>query len=368
MRKARLFLPLSSTVLKGFAVILALFLSVFAVSVSPAHACSCASRGPACQAFWETAAVFDATVLNIEPARRDEAISPDRTVQITEYMVKLDVRQSWKGVAAGLVEVVTSGEESSCGFDFKIGRRYLVFAHRRISNGPFNVSLCSLTREFDGTGDAADFLASLTGPEKGGRAFGSIALFQGSFTSDAASSRQTPMNLVVRLTGNGRTVRTTSIAGRYEFSGLAPGHYEVDIAVPEGYSAVRTTHAFEIPNPRACAQTDFALSPAGRIIGQLVDKTGRGVSNVPVEVTAEDAASHPLYGFAAASARSDGNGYFEVGGLPASSCITTAGASSILPASLGPGDDRRDERSRVTRLHRFQLGESLLAPWQCSCR
>jgi hypothetical protein len=198
------------------------------------------------------------------------------------------------------------------GFDFKIGERYLVFAHSRATEPRLRVSRCSRTRKFDGTGEDAEFLASLSTPETGEQVFGSIDLFQWSLNQP---SSRTPMNLPVRLTGNGRTITTTAKSGRYRFSGLAAGQYGVEIDLPPGYSTINSARSVDIPNARACAQTNYSISPAGSIAGRLVDKAGQGVRDVRVEVTAEDARVHPDYGLSVKSAQSDADGYFDVRNL-----------------------------------------------------
>ena len=96
------------------------------------------------------------------------------------------------------------------------------------------------------------------------------------------------MDLEVRLTGNGRTLTTTAKAGHYEFSGLTAGNYGLSAIVPDGYSTWMPTRPVEIPNERACFESDFGLTPSGRISGWVVDNSGRGVSKVGVEVTASD--------------------------------------------------------------------------------
>jgi hypothetical protein len=232
---------------------------------STADACTCISSGPACQAFWTTDVVFDGSVVKIDPTSRDETFS-DRTFQVTEFVVTLQVRQTWKGVEGATVQVTTSGSDASCGFDFKMGGRYLVFASRGGSDSRPRVSLCSFTRGYDGTGEPAAFFASLGAAETGGRVFGTIQSFTRSFKLPNSPSHS-PMDLDVRLTGNGRTLTTTAKAGRYEFSGLAAGNYGLSVLVPDGYSTWMPTRPVEIPNLRACFESDFGLAPSGRING-----------------------------------------------------------------------------------------------------
>ena len=38
-----------------------------------------------------------------------------------EYLVRFEVRQAWKGVEAGPLEILTTESGGMCGFDFKVG-------------------------------------------------------------------------------------------------------------------------------------------------------------------------------------------------------------------------------------------------------
>ena len=306
--------PLFSTRINSVVVALALCVLAQLAGVPAADACTCLSSGPACQAFWTTDVAFDGTVVKIDPTSRDETFS-DRTFQVTEFVVTLQVRQSWKGVEGETVQVTTSGSGASCGFNFKMGGRYLVFASRGGSDSRPRVSLCSFTRAYDATGETAAFFTSLDAPEAGARVFGSTQLMQRSFTSGSSHDRS-PMDLEVRLTGNGRTLTTTAKAGRYEFSGLAAGHYGLSVIVPEGYSTWMPTRPVEIPNQRACFESDFSLAPSGRISGWLVDAGGRGVPNVVVEATGAEIALDRQKYLEVVSARSDDSGFFELRDLP----------------------------------------------------
>ena len=306
--------PLFSTRINSVVVALALCVLAQLAGAPAADACTCLSSGPACQAFWTTDVAFDGTVVKIDPTSRDETFS-DRTFQVTEFVVTLQVRQSWKGVEGETVQVTTSGSGASCGFNFKMGGRYLVFASRGGSDSRPRVSLCSFTRAYDGTGETAAFFTSLDAPEAGARVFGSTQLMQRSFTSSSSHDRS-PMDLEVRLTGNGRTLTTTAKAGRYEFSGLAAGHYGLSVIVPEGYSTWMPTRPVEIPNQRACFESDFSLAPSGRISGWLVDARGRGVPNVVVEATGAEIALDRQKYLEVVSARSDDSGFFELRDLP----------------------------------------------------
>lgn len=335
--------------------------------LSRAEACSCRTRGPACESFWTTTAVFDGTVVSIEPVSREEHIG-DKPIRLTAHLVKLDVRQSWKGVDRPTIEVVTNSDEASCGFEFKVGRRYLVFAEGGTIDTRLRVSICGSTHEYDGTGEAADFLNSLTLPSKGGRVFGKIELSARSFKPDDGVLNRMPFEVPVRLTGNGRALKTTTTDGRYEFPGLFPGMYEIGITLPAGYSTWRTEREAEIRDVRSCVEANFGINPDGHITGRLVDRNGRGVPRVSVEVAAYDSAIYPPYGLVSGSPSSDSNGYFDVGALPPGHYIAGINLRDLpsewnpYPRIVYPGGDDPPHTIELTLGQVVDLGQWVLPP------
>ncbi len=281
-------------------------------AASSAQACSCKSSGPACQAYWDTDAVFDATVVGIERAPRDEVVG-NEVVTISKRLVTLDVSRTWKGLESGRLQVVTEAEEAACGFEFKDGVRYLVFA-RQGRSGELEVSLCSATREFDGTGDAAEFLAALAKPGLGGRVFGTI--WYSADRGEAKLAPRTPLpDVTVTLTGHGQPLTAQARGGRYEFSTLPTGSYSLSARAPDGYATAGWPGTVVIPDRRACAEHNFSVTPANAISGQIVDNRGHGVRGIRVEIVAANAVL-PLEHESPISAYTDESGYFDVRGLP----------------------------------------------------
>ena len=285
-------------------------------AASTASACSCMAPGPPCQAFWKADAVFDATVEGIDLTTRQETLGETQTHVITrrEHVVHLKVLQGWKGVQRGSFDVVTASDGAACGYDFKPGRRYLVFAYKRPLDGRWSVSLCSATREYDGTGDAAAFLASLSAPPTGGRIFGTVKATERTFTpTDSMNERV--VDTRVRLFGGGQERAVTSTGGRYEITGLGAGPYRLELELPKEYSTYAPSRFIDLPNDRACAQEDFGLAPSGRIVGRLVSGDGRPVPHVAIEVTVPEARAHPTHGLPVVSAYTEQDGNVEIRGL-----------------------------------------------------
>jgi hypothetical protein len=315
-------------------VIVAVSVVCLLLSARATLACSCIAGRPACQGFWQTEGVFDGTVVSIEPTTRQLDVGVgDRTISVGERLVKLDVRQSWKGVDTGSIEVVTGTGGGDCGFGFAVGERYLVFAMRRQLDGRLYVSICGFTERFSASSDTARFLESLSRPSAGGRIFGTIELVQQSLNPGKPSGN-VPKDLPVRLTGGGRDETVTSKGGRYEFKGLPAAAYQVEVSVPDGYST-RNARQVTLPDPHACAEESYYLSVAGRIVGRLLRHDGRGASDLIVEVT--DAGT-PLDGRQLPrinSTPTTEDGYFEFKDLPPGQYLVGVDLRN-MPSDMSP--------------------------------
>jgi hypothetical protein len=335
---------------------------------SRADACSCIESGPACQAFWKTDAVFDATVDRIEDVSGPPQDLGTRVVSFPENLVRMTVRQALKGVAAtGPIEVSTASEGSACGFDFKPGRRYLVFAWKRPADGRWVASLCSATQEYDGAGDTAAFVASLAAPAKGGRVFGTVNTYDKRFDYEHTSrERRVPARM--RLIGAGREQSIVSTDGSYEFRGLEPGRYELEMDPPSGYASNHTRRNIEIPNGRACQRERFSVSPAGRVTGLVLDADGRPAQNVQIELTTPDAPTHPIYGIPVLSARTQSDGAFEIAGIPPGLYIVGVNLKDLpskynpYPRSVYPSDGSGDAVVQIGTAGTYDIGVWKLPP------
>jgi hypothetical protein len=334
---------------------------------STASACTCISPGPPCQAFWKAEAVFDATVDRIEPTTRRHDYGDNRLVTLREYLVHLSVSQSWKGPATAPLEIVTADSGGMCGYEFKPGKRYLIFAHKRPLDGRWITSICSATREYDGAGETAAFLSSLAQPAKGGRIFGSLKAHLPSFVSDSPLSPQ-PIEARVRLFGAGREWRVSSASGLFEFTGLAAGPYRLELQLPEGYATPEPNRTIEVPNERACVQADYYLQPAGRIVGLVLDAGGRPAPRVAIEVTTPDARAHPMYGLPTVSGRTDENGAIEIRGLPPGRYIVGVNLADLpsrnrpIGRTLYPSDGSEPTIVTLGVAQTFDLGTWKLPP------
>lgn len=97
-----------------------------------AAACSCMVPPPPHEALDQAAAVFVGTVVSV-------ALEEGSGY----YVVRLRVGQRLKGPQAAELTVRTPSSSAACGYYFREGKAYLIYAHE--AEGGLGVSLCSRT-------------------------------------------------------------------------------------------------------------------------------------------------------------------------------------------------------------------------------
>lgn len=108
------------------------------VNADTARACSCESPKSPAQELERAAAVFAGKVVEIMSHK--QTADPFLTIEVV-----FNVETIWKGAGDKTVSVFTSAHSDNCGYRFKRGRTYLVYAYRHLG-GQVSTSICSRTR------------------------------------------------------------------------------------------------------------------------------------------------------------------------------------------------------------------------------
>ena len=137
-------------------------------------ACTCAPARSAAQELERATAVFSGEVIEIRRHRQAADI-------FAGVEVMFRVERVWKGVESRTVSVFTAQSSATCGYSFREGRTYLVYAHGN-AEGRLSASICSRTRRL------RDARADLEELGAGREMAGDAARGQGRDTSSAASN------------------------------------------------------------------------------------------------------------------------------------------------------------------------------------
>ncbi len=116
----------------------------FTFGVESILACTCLPNQSATQELKRATAVFSGKVIEVRKHR--QSADPFATVEAV-----FEVERSWKGVDQKSISIFTSSRSISCGYGFKEGRSYLVYAHG--DGKGLYTGLCSRTKRLKNARD-----------------------------------------------------------------------------------------------------------------------------------------------------------------------------------------------------------------------
>ena len=115
------------------------FIALLSLCGHSVYACTCDVIPLPRVALKESEAVFVGKVTDIDSLKTKENNTTDFDVQ-----VKLEVSRIWKGVEKAEVTIITKWSEAGCGFQFKQGQTYLVYAYLG-EGGKLRTGYCTRT-------------------------------------------------------------------------------------------------------------------------------------------------------------------------------------------------------------------------------
>ena len=221
---------------------------------SAAFACECDRNGPPCESYFESDSVFVGTVRTISP----EPQSSRRLVRVAFENI-----EGPDGRSLPALSVLTSDTEAECGYPFRAGERYVVYANRQAGRTDLHVTLCSRTQQLSTAKADVEFFQTLSQASQGSRVYGTISRSP----ADAASATE-PAPIAgasVTLRGPEGTFGTkTAGDGRFDIRAIPPGKYELTVVDAPGSTTGTMQRSLELRHPHACVAADFAFPPDAR--------------------------------------------------------------------------------------------------------
>jgi hypothetical protein len=268
----------------GLIVLLALTL----VSARDARACSCASSGPPCQSVFQADAIFVGTVRSMVALPDDDLPPPPPGSTRIPRMLRVDFAdvQVHRGQPA-ITSVFTPGSGPACGYQFKQGERYLVYATRQVNGTELVTGICSRTRPLADAAEDLRFLQTLSAPRRGGaRVYGTITHWERNLSTGEPKEYGPVRDVFVSVVGPAGTFSaSTDDSGQYEVT-VPTGKYEITVLPPATYSTRSLRLPLELTDVRACVLANFGVQFDGRIRGVVRQSFGEPAANVSVQVMA----------------------------------------------------------------------------------
>jgi hypothetical protein len=133
-------------------------------------ACSCQFGGGApCRDFWRADAVFAGTAVV-----SGKIIVGEGEFKQEMRLVRLTVDQPIRGMQSAEVEVITGWGGGDCGYAFKLGQRYLVYAYRDEDDKRLSTSICTRTRKLSDADADFAFIRAMPTSNANGLVFGTV--------------------------------------------------------------------------------------------------------------------------------------------------------------------------------------------------
>jgi hypothetical protein len=309
-------------------------LLVLGMVADRAEACECPSSGPPCQNYFQVDAIFLGTV---------QTISPLEGTRDLRRLVVFTMDRAFRGVDGVTAEVATGMGGGDCGYPFRVGERYIVYAFRTRDGSRLAASICSRTRPAAGAVEDLKFIEGLPTTGAGARVYGAITHWERDLATGESRNYGPVPSVRVTLHGPSGTQETrTDGAGGYSIQGLAPGRYELDVTPPTPFSTKYLHLKIELRDSRACAVEDFGVRYDGRIRGVALDAEGTPAADITIQaMSAERVESGG--NVETLSAKTDSAGHFEFAEVPPGRYVVGASLSrgierdGLFPRTFYPG-------------------------------
>jgi hypothetical protein len=335
-----------------------LTIAVFAsVALTEAQGCTCAfGGGPACQEAWRptTDAVLLARVEKIESARGTVGSAPgamSMTMMGSMLRVTISIDEVYRGPSAKTIKVYTASSSAACGYAFREGQRYLIYASTAGKDEQLVVSLCSSTKPAEYAEKDLAYLRSLPSLAPTSAIIGTVwrythdPSFKPKFQPSLMDHYRPPEQEYMAMKPEpGFTVLAKAqdetehkaIAdgeGNWRFPDLPPGRYTLHPQIREGVYVHPFFSGVEIA-PKGCALVNIRLESDGRISGTL-DHPSPGSDWVLVKVFALPVSESDWHRPTRESTLDPNATTFEIGPLPSGRYVL--GAYVAVKISTGNG-------------------------------
>jgi hypothetical protein len=304
-----------------FAVVVALG----ALSSGGSYACSCMRIGPACEAAWLQAdAVFVGRVYWTD--WRSAKVGGISTVH---RIVTVKTLEPFVGGVSGWVSVETGSGGGDCGYDFGLGEKYLIYAHRQ-KDSTLITSICSRTQKASDANTDLTYLRAIKSLPDTGRMYGTVKQYtldpnfkpgEVSIMSPYGGPEEQLFSMrplggtKLRLKRVEDASEQTTLVGQngdFAFESLVAGKYQLSADLPP---LMKPWEASELTIPaKGCSEVSVRTTFNGRLTGKVTDKAGVGIPYADVEVVRASEAENAERAFRWINANKDGK--FEIGPLP----------------------------------------------------
>lgn len=290
-------------------------LTLAAVFIAPrsASACTCADSRMPCALDSRGAAIIVGTVLELVPVAPASPTASSHVPQRT-YRVQISEVFNGSGKPGDVVTVTTPDGESACGYNFRVGTEYLVYAEP--GSGTLTTSLCTRTSPLQAAAEDLALLREIKEGHPVSRLTGTLGLMAMVIGDGQMGREILRPEAGTRITARGANEAlyetTLDDTGHFTFRGLPPDTYTLSTGLPEVMKPIYGPPRVSLD---ACsANADIIVSFIG-MWGAVRTPAGVPARGVYVTIAALDDSGRVVGEDLSIHERTDDAGEYEVVGL-----------------------------------------------------
>ena len=260
---------------------------VMVFSVTNAFGCFCNGGGTPCEDYGRAAAVFVGTPISLRTVERSPTSNRDE-IAYGSRIFTFSVEQAFLGLQTIEIEVSTGMGGTDCGYDFKLGTRYLIYAFDYSKNHRLTTSTCSRTRLFTDASEDLEFFRSFGSRGAGVTIQGEVKRARQNVATGNPSEWRplASISLTIEREGERRDILTDA-EGRFRLAGLSPGKFKLTLLLPDELYTYKREQEITVGD-RGCATVDYHVVDNGRLSGRLLDSEGQPAVKVGLQLMEAD--------------------------------------------------------------------------------
>src|SRR5215475_13310471 len=193
-----------------------------ALLFSDVNACSCMfGVSPPCEEYWRAEAVFAGKAIKQSTFYVEQGEGNSK-YRFQQSLVRFSVEQAFKGISGEEVEIVTGMGGGDCGYQFKDGERYVVYAFRSgRDKSHLYTGICNRIKLAAEAEEDFAYFRAIPEPGTGSLVYGRVKKLAMPLSFEKRYQETYLDNIKVTVEGNGRKFETTTNKdGYYQVIGL----------------------------------------------------------------------------------------------------------------------------------------------------
>ena len=248
--------------------------------------CPSMTQGPPCVEFWRTDAVFIGVVTKVERVPNNTGLEVGPYLRTTAYF---NVEEAFRGVEGSAIVL----EMDHCGYLFKEGERYLVYAKRNPNSTSLEVRAGNTrTQPLAEASEDLEYIRGIAS-ESGARVFGRVFTQNLNIKENQFELLPLPNIKVTLALNDQRRQVVTDSQGNYQFEHLPAGSYKLSAEFSQDFSDLGTA-TIKVTG-HGCVRDDLAtVRRMAGIAGSVLDDNGKPIESVAVSVVPADAGAEQI--------------------------------------------------------------------------